>query len=94
MEELSKRLQIDLQIGKSIEKDESTFKGISTSVETLQQVNEAYAKVRAMYSEARHVICAFRIPHGQHHLHEDYQDDNEHGAGRILLKRNVQIQDG
>ena len=30
-------------------------------------------------------MCAFRIPHENFHLHQNYQDDDEHSGGRLLL---------
>ena len=76
---------INIDIGRTIKKGKSSFTGYAASVENIKQVNSAYAKVRACNALARHIMCAFRIPHESWHTHEDYQDDNEHTGGKILL---------
>ena len=63
----------------------STFTGYVCDVQTFDDVNKAYEWVRFHYTEARHIICACKIP-GMNMLElQAYEDDHEHGAGRILL---------
>ena len=64
----------------------STFSGFSADVKDLQEVNELYAKIRAENLKARHVVCAFRIPHRNFAIYEDYFDDDEDGMGAFLLQ--------
>ena len=55
-------------------------------VKDIQQVNDAYAKVRSLNADAHHVVCAFKILHESYHIYQDFQDDDEHGGGRVLLQ--------
>ena len=85
-EERLKLSKIKVGKGNSIKKEGSTFTGYVTMVRTVQEVNEAYCKVKSTNLSVRHIICAFRIPHPtEAHTHKDYQDDDEYAAGRILL---------
>ena len=83
--QLADRMKIEVTRGQDIQVEGSTFTGCSASVATLKDVNDMYAKVRQWNGDARHVICAFRIPHPDHHIYQNYNDNDEHGGGRILL---------
>ena len=80
--------QKDIQItqGKVIEVGSSKFTGLSAIIRSLEEANDAYAKVCAMYPDARQVTAAVRLPHTNFHTHQDFNDDGEHGAGPVLLK--------
>ena len=47
---------------------------------------QCFAKVKAIHTDARHVMCAARIPSRSFHNHQDYYDDDEHNAGKFLLQ--------
>ena len=79
------RMNMEVCRGNEIKIQNSTFIGYSTVVENLKQVNDAYAKVRQTNGDARHVMCAFRIPHEKYHIYQNYNDDDEFGRGRLLL---------
>ena len=59
-------------------------------MDTLSHVNVLYAKVRAIQTDARHIVAACRIPHRQFHTHEDFFDDDEHSGGAFLLNMLVE----
>ena len=88
-EERIKRNEFDTVLGKAMDVDGSRFLGYSAIVSDIKQVNLAYAKIKAAHIDARSVLCAFRIPNTDYHTHQDYVDDNEHGAGRMLLNAMV-----
>ena len=79
------RMNMEVCRGNEIKIQNSTFIGYSAVVENLKQVNDAYAKVRQTNGDARHVMCAFRIPHEKYHIYQNYNDDVEFGGGRLLL---------
>ena len=49
-------------------------------------MNIAYTHVLNKEPEARHVMCAFRLPGRNFHTLQDYMDDEEHGGGRAILR--------
>ena len=81
-----KRAKTNVAEGSPIDLNNSRFIGYSAIVKDLEEVNAAYARIKADHIGARHVICAFRIPNTAYHTHQDYFEDDEHGAGRTLLK--------
>ena len=86
IEEIAARASIKLSEGRAIEMDSSTFTGYSAAVKSLNDANQAYAKVCAANTSARHVIAAVRLPHSHFHIHQDFNDNDEHGGGKVLLK--------
>ena len=86
MEEMEKAFAIKLDRGKEIKLQGSTFIGYSPPVNTYEQVNNAYVKMKLVHGDARHIICAYRIPGITSYNDNDYCDNGEHGAGRQLLK--------
>ena len=84
-EDLTARLSIELSPGKIVQREKSTFQGYITDVNSIKDVNNAYAKLKSLNMSARHIMCAFRIPHENSLIHQDYADDDEHAGGKILL---------
>ena len=66
--------------------DGSKFVAYSREVRTINEVNEGYAALRMKHPGARHIVCAFRMPNMMRAQYNDFCDDEEWGAGRILLK--------
>ena len=83
--ELGKWMEIEICKGNTITEGSSEFTGYSAVVKDLQEVEVAYNKVKSQCGAARHLMCAFRIPHEKHHIHQDFYDDYEHSGGKILL---------
>ena len=77
---------VDTVLGKVVETDGSKFMAYSAFVKDIQEVNMAYAKVKAIHSDARHVVGAFRIPNTDFHTHQDFYDNDEHSVGERLLQ--------
>ena len=61
------------------------FLGYTTVVKSIHEANIAYAKIRAIHPEARHVVSAVRIPGRSYFHNQDFNDDDEHGGGSYLL---------
>ena len=82
MEEIFK---LKLFKGKPQYKDNSTFMGYCTDVDTLDEVNRLYIKLKLIQPAARHIVCAYWVDHPEKCYSMDFQDDGEPGAGRVLL---------
>ena len=80
------RKNVHFAQGNTVKVDGSEFTAYSVDVKDLTDVNNAYETIRARNLAARHVICAFRIPHRNFAVFQDYNDDDEHQAGRHVLQ--------
>ena len=78
--------QLETPRGQSVNIEASEFIGYTACVEDIETVNSMYVKIRSLHPSARHIICAFRIPHVNFHHYQDFIDDDEHEAGSRLLK--------
>ena len=85
-EDLEKIFEMRTKRSADIERSRSIFTAYTAKVQTLQQVRNIYTKVRLVQPEARHVVCAYSLDHPQPFFAQDYQDDQEPGAGRAILQ--------
>ena len=78
---------MDQQIreGKPIVHESSTFKGYVVDMENIEDVGKAYEFVKFLNLNARHIVCAYRLPGPNIIELQDYVDDDEHEAGKMLL---------
>ena len=83
--ELDAILKMDVQGPSKTTKDMSIFSGYMARVQTHQQIRQLYTKIRLMEPDSRHVVCAYSIPGGEDYYCKDFCDDDEPGAGQILL---------
>ena len=84
--ELNKLMDMKINKGAPVYQEDNIFYGFSVAVDSLQDVQDAYMKMRLTYPKARHIICAYYI-RGDDHLHnKGYCDDGEHAAGTRLLQ--------
>lgn len=77
--------EIDMIKGKDQELKDSTFIAYAAAIQDLEDVRAAYLKVKTKFANASHVACAFRLPGRKTPTLQDYQDDGECGAGRVML---------
>ena len=82
---ISAILKCDLNCGGIVEQDKSIFQAYTAEVNTFQQIRDLYIKVRLMQPMARHIVCSYWIPGEEDHYNQNYCDDGEPGAGRMLL---------
>ena len=85
LEELRQILTIKIGQGKQINEQNSAFLGFTISARSFQEIRQAYSKLKIVHAGARHIVCAFSIPGAEKHHCNDYCDDGETGAGRMLL---------
>ena len=84
-DELDTVLKYDNVRGDAVRKEDSVFLPYSADVKSLQDVRNGYLKIRLMHARARHVVCAYNLPGNPSFHYQDFEDDEEHGAGRVLL---------
>ena len=71
--------------GEAIQVDDSKFIGYSAEILEIQDVVELYETLRFHHLDAKHIVCAYRLPGRQFPQLQAYKDDGETGAGRRLL---------
>ena len=84
--EAGELLQVEVVRGDDVQLEGQTFIGYTACVKSVQEANSAYAKVRTYHTDARHVICACKVPGTNHHTNQDWVDDDEHGGGDFLME--------
>ena len=52
----------------------------------MDQVKDAYIKVRKLNPSETHVICAYKLANRKDPISCDYEDNGEHRGGRAVLK--------
>lgn len=64
----------------------SKFTSYAVAVESFEDIQAAYMKLRMKFADATHISCAFRLPGSNTPQNQDYVDDGEFGCGRTILK--------
>ena len=90
-EEMLELLSIPVKKGIPVVEGGSTFTGYVVDANTFQEVNAAYKYVKYNNMSARHIVCACVIPGENIIEQQEYEDDDEHGAGQKLLDFLVDI---
>ena len=72
--------------GATIQVETSSFVGYSTAVRAIAEVNAAYIEVQNLEPESRHVMCGYRIPGREFHVLQDFESDDEHNGGQVILR--------
>ena len=72
--------------GNIIKKGKCEFICFSVIAGKIDIVRDAYCKLKLKYGNARHIVCAYRLPGSNWPLLQDYQDNEEYNAGSFLLK--------
>lgn len=77
---------IEIVKGGEESKQKSHFGSFAAAVQSFEDVQAAYLKMKMKYADATHVSCAFRLPGANTPFNQDYIDDGEYGCGRAMLK--------
>ena len=86
MDEYHRIFKMQLRKSTDVHMDKSTFTGYTAKVTKIDEIKNLYKRVRMLHPSARHVVCAYQIPHEHSFFGMDYQDDGEPGAGRAILE--------
>ena len=76
----------NMSMGTPVEHGTSVFTGYVCNASNIQDVNKGYEWVKFHNMDARHIICCCKIPSTEETLGFEYEDDDEHGAGQVLLE--------
>lgn len=77
--------EIDMVRGKDDTIKKSKFIAYAAAVHDTNDVQAAYIKVRMKFADATHVVCVYRLQGAHSPTLQDYIDDGEFGAGRVIL---------
>ena len=84
-EDITDILAIKMVNGHKISSKGSEFIAYTMATNSLVQIRKGYMMIKLEHPGARHVVAVWRIPGSKKFEVEDFQDDNECGAGRICL---------
>ena len=77
--------EIDVQPGDPITQDGSSFVAYAVPVNSHLTVENTYMRLRLKHPRAKHIVCAYTIPGMPRFKHEEYCNDGEIGAGKMLM---------
>ena len=84
-QQLDSIYELELNAGEKVVHEESTFIAYSIPVNAHLVIENAYMKLRLKHPTAKSISCSFSIPGMPRYKHEDFCDDKEIGAGRLLM---------
>ena len=86
IDELEHILKINLKKNAELSQDNSIFSAYVGTARSHKGIRDVYRKMKLIQPGARHIVCAYYIDHPDEYYSQDFQDDGEPGAGRVLLK--------
>ena len=78
-------MSIPIEKGMKIVEQDSQFIAYTAAVQTYQQIQDLYTKMRIMHGGARHVVCAYNVPSNNIFTGIDGCDDQEPGAVKGIV---------
>ena len=84
-QELKQLLTEKANMGATQTFEDSSFTGYSMATNSVEEINEVYAALRLTHMDAKHIVCAFRIPGPHIAKSQHFHDDGEIGEGRKLM---------
>ena len=85
-QEYDQIMEIKLQQGVKVSEQGNMLVGFTRPVNSFQEINQAYMKMKLKYPQAKHIVCAFKIPGEEQYYCSDYCDDGDHAVGRKILE--------
>ena len=82
--DLDEILKMQIHSHGKVIQDKSVFEGYTAAVDSYDDIRKLYVKMKLIQPQARHIVCSFWIQ-GPSYQAQDYCDDGEPGAGRVLL---------
>ena len=83
--DLERTLKLKIKKEAEITQDNSIFSAYTAEARSHSEIRDMFCKLKLCQPGARHIVCAYYIDHEEEHYAKDYHDDNEPGAGRVLL---------
>ena len=62
------------------------FQGFSVICNKIETIRDAYLKLCSQNSDARHIVCAYRLPEKNFPVLQNYEDDDKYNTGSALLR--------
>ena len=75
----------DLKYGNTETHKASRFIGVTHAMMNIDDICEGYHKVKALYSDATHIMCVYRLHNSRGPFGQDGLDDGRHGSGYHML---------
>ena len=84
-DEMDRIFSTDMPSGNWFHFENNAFIAHKLIATTHEEINRAYMKMRILYPQASHIICAYRLAGLPKYHQESFCDDGDHGCGRFLL---------
>ena len=85
LEEYDAMMNVRLNKGEETIEKNSRFIAYNKAVNSHEEIRILYKRLRMTNPAARHIVCAYWIEGKEPHYCKDFYDDEEPGAGRIIL---------
>ena len=86
LRKLNEIMSTEVQRAHVYQEKGNTFTAYTVCTNSIQEVQDAYMKIRLNHPEARHIVAAWNIPAQQDYDNADGCDDDEHGIANVLVK--------
>ena len=83
--EIARVFQIPMDRSEIYTHEGSSFFAYSSAVTSTKEVKEAYLKIKLKHPDARHLMCAYVVPAATEFEGKNFCDDEEDGAGQMIL---------
>ena len=83
---LNQIMSVPVQQGPTEEVQGNIFTGYTVCTNKIEDIQDAYMKLRLNHAGARHIVCAFRIPGINTAESNDHCDDEDYGASLPILQ--------
>ena len=85
-DELDRILTLDVVRGEQIKVEDSIFLAYSADIKSFQQARDVYLKIKLMHARARYIACSYMLPGQPIWRNQDFDDNEDYGAGRSILQ--------
>ena len=85
-EDFNTILDTKLTEGVKVPFKDDYFHGYTMATNNFEEVQKAYTKLKILFPNSKHIVCAYMLPGTKEFECEDFCDDEEHSSGRVLLQ--------
>ena len=83
---LNEVMSINIHCGSKETIQDNSFQAYMIAASSYTKIQDAYMKLRMNHADARHIICAWRVPGLHQYECNDHCDDQDYGASKQLLE--------
>ena len=84
--QLNEVMMMEVEQGTVSYKNGNKFTPYTAAVSEYEDISKMYMKIRLNHAEARHIVCAWRVPGIDVHEANDGCDDDDHGISSAILE--------